>query len=323
MEHQEIDAPVLMELARFTPPTRTPWGGHRIRALKGLPPGDVVGESWELSIEPDFPSRLDDGRALADHFGDTALLVKLLDAAAPLSVQIHPADDDPSLAPGEGGKPETWYVIAREPGAGIHLGLAEGADEAAMRACLAEGGDLSRRLAFVPVEPGDFFVIEAGTPHAIGAGVFLVEPQRVTPGKRGLTYRYWDWNRTYDAQGRADPRGAPRALHVERALAVTRWDAPRGAALLARVRVRAGAPDLDGPARWTELASAPPVGVARLAGTGAHALAPAATLRALTVLEGDVRVGALRVGPGRTAAIPPGWRGDAHLRRAHGIVSSA
>lgn len=322
MTHQEIDEPVLLEPC-FTPPARTPWGGHRIRRLKGLPPGDVVGESWELSIEPDFETRLADGRGLREVCGDTALLVKLLDAVAPLSVQIHPSDDDPALGPDEGGKPECWYVVDRDPGAGLYVGLAPGADEATLRRALAEGADVSRRLAFVAVEPGDFFVIEAGTPHCIGAGVFLVEPQRVAPGRRGLTYRYWDWNRTYDAAGREDPAGRPRELHVERALAVTRWDLPRGDALLARIRVRAGAPALEGPVVWRPLSEDPPVRVARLAGTGALSIEPGEALRGLTVLEGTVALGDVVVEAGRTAAIPAGWRGPARAERAHGIVSSA
>ena len=68
-------------------------------------------------------------------------------------------------------------------------------------------GDASALLRFVPVAPGDFFTIGPGTPHAIGPGLTLVEPQQVLPGRRGLTYRYWDWNRRYDAEGRPDPQG--------------------------------------------------------------------------------------------------------------------
>jgi len=322
VEHQEIDEPVLLEPTNFTPPARTPWGGRRIRALKGLPAGPPVGESWELSIEPSFPSALADGRRLDALAPGCALLVKLLDAEDALSVQIHPSDDDPTLGPDEAGKPEAWYVIDRAPGAGLWIGLAEGADEARMRACLDEGGDLSALLPFVPVEPGDFFSIEAGTPHCIGPGVFLVEPQRVSPGKRGLTYRYWDWNRTYDAAGRRDPSGQPRALHVEDALRVTRWDLPRGEALLDRVRVRAGAPARDGRPALRVLAEGPPLSVARLAGDGALDLPARPTLSALTVLAGAVELASIRVEAGRTAALPAGWSGPARLHAAHAMVSS-
>ena len=339
MGHQKSDEPILLEEQNFTPPSRTPWGGERIRALKGMPPGQVVGESWEVSVEPSFPSVGLDGRTLAERLdaaalgeeaarGGTALLVKLLDTADALSVQIHPRDDAPGLAPDESGKPESWYVVAREPGAGLYLGLAEGADEARVRAALDGGADLSSLLGFVPVEPGDFFVIEAGTPHCIGRGVLLVEPQRVAPGRRGVTYRYWDWNRRYDEGGRRDPGGEPRALHREEALAVTRWDLPRGEALLERVRVRAGAPctearvealcgPSDAPLRSEALA------VARLSGTGEVTMPDWNLLTGLTVLDGVVTLGDLRVPRGRSAALPASWRPRiAQLEGAHAIIAA-
>lgn len=313
MDHQEIDEPVLLAGETFTPPERTPWGGERIRALKGLPAGPIVGESWELSVEPSFPSVLDDGRRLDELAPDTALLMKLLDADDDLSVQIHPSDDDPGLGPGEGGKPEAWYVIARTPGAGIYLGLAESADEVGIRAAVEEGRDVSKLLPFVPVEPGDFFVIEPGTPHCIGAGVFLVEPQRVSPSTRGVTYRYWDWNRTYG--------GEPRELHLERALAVTRWDLPRGDSLLDSIRVRAGPPPSE--AR-VEVLREGALAVARIAGSGEVTLPMSDTLAGLTVLAGSVTLGSLEVPRGRTAALPRVWSPRrARLDGAHAILASA
>ncbi|MCA9530843.1 MAG: class I mannose-6-phosphate isomerase, partial [Myxococcales bacterium] len=263
--------PLLLAPAPCTDPERTPWGGRRIVERYGrtvprdVPDDAPVGESWELSVTPDFPSRLDDGRLLSEVLasdpaqllgaeaarGGTALLVKLLDAAQALSVQIHPRDDYSGLGDAESGKPESWYVLDRAPGAGLYLGLRRGVDEGSLRAAITAGADASALLSFVPVEPGDFFVIDAGTAHAIGPGVTLVEPQRVVPGRRGVTYRYWDWNRRYDAAGRpvdADaPDGRARTLHLEHALAVTDWDAPREAALLASARCAAGAPRPSGP----------------------------------------------------------------------------
>ena len=297
-----------------------------------------VGESWELGVEPDFPSRVSDGRTLAeliaedpeglvgDEGASTALLVKLLDAAEPLSVQIHPADDDPALAADESGKPESWYVLDADPGAGLYLGLADDTDEASMRAAIEGGADVSKLLRFVPVAPGDFFVLEAGTPHAIGAGLTLVEPQRVMPGRRGLTYRYWDWNRTYDAEGRPDPKGAPRALHVDRALAVTAWDRCRGDAWLDSIRVRAGVPSRE--ARWEELTSKvrfPWLGVARVSGSGELALPELGRLRALTVVDGSVTVEGEGFEEtfvrGETAALPAALVARLRLEHAHALVS--
>lgn len=331
--------PFLLDPTNVTLPSRTPWGGRRIaRVLKAglLDPDLVVGESWELSFGPELPSRLEGGRTLADVVrqapgpmlgrevgrGGTALLVKILDAREPLSVQVHPCDGDPALGPDESGKPESWYVEHAEPGAGIWIGLAEHASAQSIEATIAAGGDLSSQLAFVPVAPGDFFVVDAGTPHAVGGGVTLVEPQRVLPGRRGVTYRFWDWNRR-------GPDGRPRPLQVERALAATNWERPRGAALLAQIRRRAGPPDLDGALVCEPLAGEGGLAfdaleVARLAGTGEGTIGPADALRALTVLDGEIALGERLVGRGRTAVIPAACPALAvRARRVHAIVASA
>lgn len=340
--------PALLRADNFTPAARTPWGGRAI--VTTLKPGlahheGPVGESWELSVEPDFPSTLEDGRLLSAVLAEdpvawlgpvaaprlgTSLLVKLLDARDALSVQIHPSDDYAGLGEGEGGKPESWYVTHAEPGAALYIGLAHGVTRASLEAALGTEADVSALLGRVEVAPGDFFVIEAGTPHAIGPGITLVEPQCVTPGRRGLTYRFWDWNRRYDASGMPSPDGAPRALHVAHALAVTDFDAPRGDALFARIRVRAGRPDLDAKAVCTSLAheDGPLVSkaleVARLSGHGDVALPAASRLRGITVLEGVVVIDGVRITRGRTAAVPAALAGTTvTLERAHAIVSSA
>jgi mannose-6-phosphate isomerase len=331
-----VDRVLLLAGDAFTPPSRTPWGGGRVAGWKralGLAAAPPLGESWEVSFG-ELTSRVQ-GRGVpistlvgTDFLGDeregSALLVKLLDAGAPLSVQIHPRDDDPHLRPDESGKPECWYVIACEPGARIHFGLAPEANPAAMRAAIEGGEDVSRLLASVAVEPGDFFVVPPGTPHAIGAGVTVLEPQRVEPGKRGVTYRYWDWNRRYDADGRPDPHGAARPLHVEEALRVTDWS--RRATPWRRL----GGADLGAAARCELLSSrdgrdgsiASPLEVARLAGTGALTLASASVARALTVVEGRVELEGLRAARGQTLLIAAGFVPRLALRAALVLVAS-
>lgn len=338
--------PVLLRADNFTPTSRTPWGGRTI--VTALKPElasreGPVGESWELSVEPDFPSTCDDGTPLSaqlaaaptEWLGDhgrtsTSLLVKLLDAADELSVQIHPSDAYPGLEPGEGGKPESWYVTHAAPGAVLYIGLAAGVTRAALEVALRDGGDVSALLGRVEVAPGDFFLIEAGTPHAIGRGLTLVEPQCVTPGRRGLTYRFWDWNRRYDARGRLDPTGSPRALHVSHALAVTDFDAPRGEDLLTRIRRRTGAPDVRGRAVLTPLSSeagplvSASLEVSRVSGTGVVRLPSPPRLRAITVLEGSVALGGVVARRGRTLAVPASSAGaEVELEGAHAIVSAA
>ncbi|GAB4206093.1 MAG: class I mannose-6-phosphate isomerase [Sandaracinaceae bacterium] len=290
-----------------------------------------IGESWELSLGPELPSEVaDSGVTLAAEIerapdawlgsqGEraAALLVKLLDADEPLSVQIHPSDEYPGLGPGEAGKPESWYVVHRDPGAWVAFGWRDDIGREDVLGALARAdGSLAAMLQKVEVEVGDVFVVDAGTPHAIGAGVTLVEPQYVARGRRGVTYRYWDWDRRYDAEGRLDPAGRPRALAVDDALAVTDWDGACGRALLDRCFLRAGPPASTAPlaveglvgraarlgSRW--------LGVDRVAGTGSLAWAPVDGLSALTVVEGeaelldeDGRI-VVRATAGRTIAVP-------------------
>ncbi|MDY0004563.1 MAG: class I mannose-6-phosphate isomerase [Polyangia bacterium] len=245
---------LLISPDNFTPPSRTPWGGRRIperyKASLGIPlPDGPVGESWEVSVEPAFPSRMagsgedlgeviarDPGAWLgqataAQHGGRLPLLVKLLDTADLLSLQVHPHDGHPSLGPKESGKPEAWLVLEADPGSGIYLGWREGVERAEVEACLRSEGPLVDLLNFVAVAPGEVYAIPPGVPHAIGPGLTLVEPQLVRPGCRGVTYRFWDWGRRYDPSGRLDPSGLPRPLHLEESLACTDWDAPQGEAL--------------------------------------------------------------------------------------------
>ena len=166
------------------------------------------------------------------------LLVKLVDAADDLSVQIHPSDTDPSSRRGRKRKTRGLVHHRRGTRSGPVPRVSRRRVTARHRdGDRSRGQTVDALMSFVPVSPGDVFLIEPGTPHAIGKGVLLLEPQRVSPGKRGITYRYWDWNRRYDATGRLDPSGQPRALHRERALGVTNWEGPRGDALS-----RSGAP---------------------------------------------------------------------------------
>jgi mannose-6-phosphate isomerase len=321
-----MHGPVLLRDDNFTPPSRTPWGGRRIpttlRAGSTSAFGGVVGEAWEFSVEPAFPSLIQEPEALRGQRLDrllatdpvywmgrtsgSSLLLKTIDAADRLSLQVHPSDDFAGLGPNESGKPEAWIVLDHAPGAGIWLGLANGVGRRDIEAAIDAGQPLEPLLHFVPVARGDAFVIGPGTVHAIGAGVTLLEPQLVRPGFSGLTYRFWDWGRRYDAAGRPDPNGTPRPIHRAEALAVTAWDAPGGAAFEAVCR-RMPEP-LDAPEGFEahHVLDLGPVSVERHRGSGMFSIATDGALVVVHVAAGRVRIGELDVTLGQTVVIPAG-----------------
>ena len=134
---------------------------------------------------------------------DDALLVKYLFTGGKLSVQVHP-DDEAARAHGfPSGKDEAWYVVAAEPYAAIGMGLRDVMDRNALTEAVCDGS-IEDRLCWRAVKPGDFFYSPAGTVHAIGAGLTLVEVQQNVD----LTYRLYDYER-------------PRELHVVEGIAAS------------------------------------------------------------------------------------------------------
>lgn len=169
-------------------PTRMvekPWGRDSLPAPFAGPSGARIGEVW---FEP--PAALDQ------------LLVKYIFTSEKLSVQVHPSDAE---LPGQ-GKEECWLVIAADPGAELGIGFRETISSEAMRAAALDGS-IEALLDWHPVQAGDFFYIPAGTVHAIGAGVSLIEVQQ----NSDTTYRLYDY-------------GRPRELHLDEAIAVARGE---------------------------------------------------------------------------------------------------
>jgi mannose-6-phosphate isomerase class I len=144
-----------------------------------------------------------------------------------LSVQVHP-----NKLGGLPSKTEAWLILEAEEGAGIYLGLKEGVQKAEFQEALDSGQDLSVFLNFVEVAPGDVYFIPAGTLHAIGAGLLLLEPQESSE----TTFRVYDWNREIN--------GERRTLHGKEAMIATDWDASRGSKLIKELRSQA--PDGEG-----------------------------------------------------------------------------
>ncbi len=224
----DLKLPILLAPNNYTPLKRTPWAGSYIsKQIKNeLYPdeaGSKIGESWEFSCDPDFPSKIWRAEKTLIELGKELkipfeLLLKIINAADNLSLQVHPDDQSPYLKPLECGKPESWLIIDKEPGAGIYLGFKRHLAAYELRHLLDQGNILDE-LQFVPVAEGDYFEIPPGVAHAIGRGVSLVEPQQIHFEQSGKTYRLWDWDRRYDAHGTADPiHGTKRALHIEESI---------------------------------------------------------------------------------------------------------
>ncbi|WP_251129508.1 MULTISPECIES: type I phosphomannose isomerase catalytic subunit [unclassified Exiguobacterium] len=202
------------------------WGGRKLETMfeYDIPKGNI-GECWGISAHPNGMSVITSGeyvgRTLAElwkkerHlFGDYTLdsfplLVKLLDAADDLSVQVHPNDEEAMLLEGESyGKTECWYVVEAEPGAELILGhTAETKEELAKAIAESEWDTLLRRQ---PVKTGDFIFVPSGTIHAIGEGIVILETQQSSD----TTYRVYDFDRT-------DNAGNTRELHLAQAIEVT------------------------------------------------------------------------------------------------------
>ena len=200
------------------------------RLRREIPPG-IVAESWEISGHHSSPTKVNNGPLaglslpeLLDRFGldlvgsrsrdmlergKFPLLIKLLDANKPLSVQVHPDDHYAKLHEnGELGKTEMWYILHAEPGAYLIYGLKSGVTPDSFRRHL-EAGTLETCLHQLPVKAGEVIFIPAGSVHAIMNGILLAEIQQ----NSDATYRVYDWNRVG-----AD--GQPRPLHVEKAMDV-------------------------------------------------------------------------------------------------------
>ena len=212
----------------FKPFLRTMvWGGEKIAPYKGIET-DIpkIGESWEISGYGEHPTVVmegpDTGRTVNElvslykealvgkkvyaTYGDEfPLLIKFIDAASDLSIQVHPNDIMAEKNHGKGfrGKTEMWYVIDADPDGCLYCGLKTAITPEEYSARVADG-TITDVLARYEVHPGDVFFLPAGRIHAICSGCLIAEIQQTSD----LTYRIWDY-------GRKGLDGKPRQLHTE------------------------------------------------------------------------------------------------------------
>ena len=238
--------PLLLQPDNFTPPERTPWGGRRIAGTLKLNAGVGGSRRRRRGLGALRGARFSepDCRGAAARRGAPSgpcaprergpARIDGLAGEARRRCRRSLGSDSPGgrrSAACRGRERKTGSLVhhRRRPGRRLVPRFSRRSVAPRRRAAIDERGDVDRLMSFVPVSAGDVFSDRAGDATRDRQGVLLLEPQRVSPGKRGLTYRYWDWNRKYDAAGRLDPSGQPRALHRERALDVTRWEGPREA----------------------------------------------------------------------------------------------
>jgi mannose-6-phosphate isomerase len=203
------------------------WGGRRLGTVLHKPIGDETdyAESWELSDYHDQVSIVLEGRLAGATLRDLVrsrgeellgkalgprdqfpLLVKFIDAHQALSVQVHPNDETGRRLANDNGKTEAWVIIDTEPGSLIYAGLKDGVGPDEFASAIVSGAVEHLLHSFEP-RPGDCILIEAGTVHAIGAGVLLAEIQEMSDA----TFRIYDW-------GRTGSDGKPRQLHLAEAM---------------------------------------------------------------------------------------------------------
>lgn len=189
-----------------------PWGVPSLAPWFDAPPGQLTGEAWFTArnnptalgttlgavVDADPAGVLGSGAFP----GNEALLLKFLFTAERLSVQVHPEDEYARQHHGSAGKTEAWHVLRAEPPAEIGLGFTRTLDREEARQA-ARSGAIEQLIAWREAAPGESFLVPAGTVHAIGAGLTLVEVQEPSD----VTYRLYDY-------------GRPRELHLDHGFTV-------------------------------------------------------------------------------------------------------
>lgn len=212
-KHLSINGPVVLEPVLveriWGAASLDPWhpGGSKDRP---------IGEIW-LTAEncaaevgaPEGATLAELTAAAPEAFGDPQrqgfpLLIKLLFPREKLSVQVHPDDARAQALGMPRGKTECWYILDAQPGAELALGFRDPLTKADIAASIKDGS-IESKLRKLPVKAGDMVFVDAGTVHAIGPGMVVLETQQYSD----TTYRLWDY-------------GRPRELHVEAGSAAVR-----------------------------------------------------------------------------------------------------
>lgn len=200
------------------------WGGEKLR------PGHYpTAEAWVVWEDDIIESGELAGKTLGEvaaQFGDAflgakamsrtgtrfPLLIKLLDCAQWLSLQVHPNDQQAVELEGANqfGKTEAWHILDSDPDAKLVAGLKPNVSPDILADSI-RNGTVTEHLQYAHVKQGDTIFMPAGTLHALGPGLLVYEVQQTSD----WTYRVYDWGR---------PATEKRPLHIEKSIHVTRAD---------------------------------------------------------------------------------------------------
>jgi len=273
------------------------WGGVKLRGLFGRSNGDKrISESWEASVHPDGESVVEYS-TLSEYVksnpecvggdGEFPVLIKYIDAAQSLSVQVHPDDAYARKNEGDNGKTEMWYIISADEGAGIYCGFKRDTSKEEFLLAVKDG-TVEELLNFIPVNSGDCFLIEAGTVHAIGAGCVICEVQQ----NSNVTYRVYDYNRM-------DADGKPRQLHVDKAADVINFKKFNDRTCSgARVEIEGGYVQTLTECKYFKCR--------KLELCGTYTERPKNTFLTVNILTGEGKINGEKYAPGDTFFIPAG-----------------
>ena len=195
------------------------WGGRLLRPQVSGP----TAEAWVIYEEDRVASGAHAGKTLGElarafptellgdhamHHSRFPLLIKLLDCADWLSLQVHPNDEQARQLEGldQNGKTEAWHVLRTEPEGAILCGFRPGTTMQTIQTAL-ESKTILEHVERLKMQVGDTVLIRAGTAHALGPGLLIYEVQQTSD----ITYRVYDWDR---------PPSAARPLHVQQSLHV-------------------------------------------------------------------------------------------------------
>ena len=207
------------------------WGGHTIEKWYDHVPADFenVGEAWVISDIEKFPTEVANGSHAGDSLQDLLevymdelvggkvydvfgnqfpLLMKFIDAADDLSIQVHPDDEFALEHEKCPGKTEMWYVLPSKGDSAIYLGWNQHMNVSLIHAAINDGS-LANYLREYHVHEGDVAFIPAGTVHAMRRDTIVAEIQE----NSDITYRLYDYNRVGN-DGKKRPLKLDKALQV-------------------------------------------------------------------------------------------------------------